>query len=457
MKRTNNLGRDSILSLVLHLAIPAMLAQLVNVLYTAIDRMFIGNIPLIGDIALAGIGVCAPIAEFIASWGNLIGIGGSVYMAIKMGAGDNEKASRILSNCFQALIALSVVLTVIFMLTKGQLISWFGGSSETFSYANEYLTIYIIGSVFAVMTIGMNYFITCQGFAGMAMFSVIIGAVVNIFLDWLFVFVLNMQVAGAALATVIAQGCSCTWTMLFLFGKKVHIKIKIHSISSQIIRKVCRLGFPAFIMYCTNSVIVIVLNVVLQKYGGEAMGDKLISASAIVQSYALAILNPLGGITAGTSAVVSYNYGAKDYKRVIKAFNNITGVAVVFCTVMFVVSRIAPQYIAVLFTQDPEIAALAEWGMKAYTLGLIPLAMHYAATDCLTAMGRSGTALFMSAFRKITFVVLVCIIPLFASPEMTFISQSLSDGICGTINTVACIFIVKRIIDGEKAELATDI
>ena len=452
MNRTNDLGKDSILSLVLRLAIPAMLAQLVNVLYTAIDRMFIGNIAEIGDIALAGIGVCAPIAEFIASWGNLIGIGGSVYMAIKMGAGDNKKASEILSNCFQALIALSVILTAVFMLTKGQLINWFGGSSETFGYANEYLTIYTAGSVFAVMTIGMNYFITCQGFAGMAMFSVIIGAVINIVLDWLFVFVLDMQVAGAAFATVIAQFCSCTWTMVFLFGKRVHIKVQLHRLSSHIIKKVCRLGFPAFIMYCTNSVIVIVLNVVLQKYGGEAMGDKLISASAIVQSYVLAILNPLGGITAGTSAVVSYNYGAKDYKRVISAFNTITGAAVVFCTVMFVVSRIVPHHIAMIFTQDAEIAALAEWGMKAYTFGLIPLAMHYAATDCLTAMGRSGTALFMSAFRKISFVVLVCVIPLFAAPEMTFISQSLSDGICGIINTIACIFIVKKILSREQQQ-----
>ncbi|MBQ9845170.1 MAG: MATE family efflux transporter [Oscillospiraceae bacterium] len=450
MKRTNDLGKDSILSLVLRLAVPAMLAQLVNVLYTAIDRMFIGNIPVIGDVALAGIGVCAPIAEFIASWGNLIGIGGSVYMAIKMGEKDNEKASRILSTCFQSLIVLSVILAVVFMLAKGRLITWFGASSETFGYADEYLTIYIIGSIFAVMTIGMNYFITCQGFAGTAMFSVIIGALVNILLDYVFVFLMNMQVAGAALATVIAQACSCTWTMLFLFGKKVHIKVKLYSISSQIVRKVCRLGFPAFIMYSTNSVIVIILNIVLQKYGGEAMGDKLISASAIVQSYVLAILNPLGGITAGTSAVVSYNYGARDYKRVIKAYNVITGAAVVFCAVMFVVSRIVPHHIAMIFTQDAEIAALAEWGMKAYTFGLVPLAMHYAATDCLTAMGRAGTALFMSAFRKISFVVLVCVIPLFAAPEMTFISQSLSDGICGLINTAACIVIVKRIINSEK-------
>ena len=453
MKHTNDLGKDRIITLVLRLAVPAMMAQLVNVLYTVIDRMFIGNIPVIGDVALAGIGICAPIAEFIASWGNLIGIGGSVYMAIKMGEGDSEKASRILSSCFQALIALSVALTVVFMVFRAPLISRLGASSETFGYANEYLTIYIAGSIFAVMTIGMNYFVTCQGFAATAMISVIIGALTNIVLDWLLVFVLDMQVAGAAIATVIAQLCSCSWTMLFLFGRKVHIKIKKHKFSSNIIRKVCRIGFPAFIMYCTNSVIVIILNVVLQKYGGAQMGDKLITASAIVQSYGLAILNPLGGITAGASAVVSYNYGAKDYKRVIKAFNSITGVAVLFCSLMFVVSRIVPPYIAMLFTKDAEIASLAQWGMKAYTLGLVPLAMHYSITDCLTAIGRSGTALCMSAFRKLSFVAMVCIIPLFALPQMTFIAYSLSDSVCGLINTAAGIFIVKKIIDREKMAL----
>ena len=453
MRKTNDLGNDSIFSLVLRLAIPAMLAQLVNVLYTVIDRMFIGNIPDIGDVALAGIGVCAPIAEFIASWGNLVGLGGSIYMAMKMGAGDNKKAEKILSTCFQSLIILSLTLTVIFMLAKGRLILWFGGSAETFAYANQYLTIYTMGSIFAVMALGMNYFITCQGFAGTAMVSVIIGAVANIILDYLFVFVLDFKVAGAAFATVIAQACSCAWTMAFLFGKRIHIRIRRHKISEQIVRKVCRLGFPAFIMYCTNSVVVIVLNIVLQKHGGAEMGDKLISASAIVQSYVLAILNPLGGITAGTSAIVSYNYGAKNRKRVISAYNQITGAAVVFCTVMFVVSRIVPPYIAVLFTQDAEIAALASWGMKAYTFGLIPLAMHYAATDCLTAMGRSGIALCMSAFRKISFVILVCVIPMFTTAEMTFISHSISDTVCGLINTAASIFIVKKILDREKQSI----
>ena len=450
MRKTNDLGKDSIISLVLKLAIPAMLAQLVNVLYTVIDRIFIGNIPFVGDIALAGIGICAPIAEFVSSWGNLIGVGGSVYMAMKMGAKENEEAEKILSNSFQALLIMSAVLTIVFLFAKENLIWWFGASSETFGYANDYLTIYISGCTFAVMALGMNYFISCQGFPAVAMFSVIIGAFTNIGLDYLFVYILGLGVKGAAIATVIAQCCSCTWSLLFLFGKRIHIKIKKHQFNIKRIATVCKLGLSPFIMYSTNSVIVIILNIVLQKHGGELMGDKLISAATIVQSYVMAIFNPLGGITAGTQAVISYNYGAKDYKRVIKALNQITGVAVVFCSVMFVISRIVPQYVAMMFTQDAEIISLATFGMKAYTFGLIPMALHYEATDGLTALGRGGTALIMSAFRKISFVILMFVIPLFTAPQYTFTAESIGDIVCGLINTVACIFIIRKMLDTKE-------
>lgn len=450
MKKTNDLGNDSILSLVLRLAIPAMLAQLVNVLYTAVDRIFIGNIPAVGDIALAGIGVCAPIAEFISSWGNLLGVGGSVYMAMKMGAKENEEAEKILSNSFQGMLVMSVVLTVVFLLAKEHLIWWFGASSETFAYANQYLTIYISGCTFAVLALGMNYFLSCQGLPAVAMLSVFIGAFTNIILDYVLVMRCGFGVAGAAFATVFAQFCSCTWTLLYLFGKKVHIRIRKHAVSFKRIITICKLGLSPFIMYSTNSVIVIVLNIVLQKHGGPMMGDKLITAAAIVQSYVIAIFNPLGGITAGTQAVISYNYGAKNYRRVIKALNQITGVAVVFTSVMFVVSRIVPQYVAMMFTQDPEIIALSVFGMKAFTIGLVPMALHYEATDGLTALGRGSTALIMSAFRKITFVVLMCIIPMFAEAKFTFAYEPVGDIVCGLINTVACIFIVRKMLNTKE-------
>ncbi len=449
MRKTNDLGKDSIISLVLKLALPAMLAQLVNVLYTVIDRMFIGNIPNVGDIALAGIGVCGPIAEFIASWGNLIGVGGSVYMAMKMGEGDNDKAERILSNSFTATIGLAVVLTAVFLLSKEHLLYWFGASSETFGYANQYLTIYTSGSIFAITALSMNYFITCQGFPSIAMISVVIGAVTNIILDYLFVFVFNWQVAGAAFATVVAQFCSCIWTLKFLFGKRIHIKIKKHKVEKQIILQSCKFGLTPFIMYSTNSVIVIILNIVLQLHGGEFMGDKLISAATIMQSYVLVILNPLGGITSGTQAVISYNYGARNFDRVKSSIIYISGLAALFCGVMFVSTRFAPEYFVPFFTQDAEIASLAKWGIKAYTMGLIPLALHYEATDALTALGWSKTALAMSAWRKITFVILVCIIPLFAAPQMTFFAQSIADIFCSSINTVIFIFLMKKILNPD--------
>ena len=444
--KTIDLGKDSIFSIVLKLAIPSMLAQFVNVLYTIIDRMFIGNIPEVGEIALAGIGVCGPIASLLASFGNLIGIGGSVYMAMKMGAKDDKKAEEILSNSFSYLLIMSFILTTIFLVFRKQMVVWFGASSETFDYAAQYLAIYTSGSVFAIVAIGLNYFITGQGFATIAMISVIIGAVSNIILDYLFVYVLNLQVAGAAWATVIAQFLSCVWALAFFFGKRAHIKLKKYKLSSQIGKKIVALGFPAFIMYATDSIILIVLNVVLQKHGGPQMGDILISAAAIVQSYGLIVLSPLGGITAGTQAVLSYNYGAKDKERVVKSFAYISAMAVAFCTIMFIISRFAPQYYVAFFTQDPQLAEMAVWGIKAYTLGLIPLALHYEATDGLTALGKAHISVCMSTFRKGTFVLLVCLIPLFLPPQYTFVAQSVGDGICGLINTVICVFILKKII-----------
>lgn len=450
--KTTDLGKDPIFNIALKLAIPSMFAQFVNVLYTIIDRMFIGNIPQIGEIALAGIGVCGPIAAFLASFGNLIGIGGSVYMAMKMGAGDNKKAEEILSNCFSFLIIMSLVLSVIFLIFRNKMVWWFGASSETFGYASQYLAIYASGSIFAIVALGMNYFITGQGFATVAMISVVIGAVANIILDYIFVFVFDLQVAGAAWATVISQFLSCAWTLAFLFGKKVIISIKPYKLSSKIAQKVVSLGFPAFIMYATDSVILIVLNMVLQKHGGADMGDMLISAATIVQSYGLIVLSPLGGITAGTQAVLSYNYGAKNRERVIKSFSVISAMAVVFCTVMFIISRFAPQYYVAFFTQDQQLAQMATWGIKAYTLGLIPLALHYEVTDGLTALGKAHIAVCMSAFRKGTFVLLVCLIPLFLPPQYTFAAQSVGDGVCGLINTIIFLFLFKRILKQMETE-----
>ena len=225
MKRANDLGRDPILSLVFRLTIPAMLAQLINVLYSIIDRMFIGHIPEVGDIALAGVGVCGPIVTLLSSFGTLVGIGGSIMMATTMGRGDNEGAKKILANSFLLLVIFSGSLTTIFLLTKQQMIYMFGGSPVTFEYANTYLTIYTLGTFFALMALGLNYFINCQGFSVNGMITVVIGAVSNIILDAVFVLILGWGVAGAAWATVISQFFSCMYTLVFLFGHRVPVRI----------------------------------------------------------------------------------------------------------------------------------------------------------------------------------------------------------------------------------------
>ena len=279
MKRANDLGRDPIPSLVLKLAIPTMIAQFVNVLYSIIDRMYIGNIKGVGNLALAGVGVCGPIVSLLSSFGTLIGLGGSILMAMKLGEGNKKRASQILSNCFLMLTVFSLFLTILFLILKDHLLMWFGASDITFPYANTYLTIYTAGTFFALMAMGLNYFITCQGFSNVGMATVIVGACTNIILDPIFIFGFHMDVAGAALATVIAQFASCAFAIGFLFSKRVPIRISFGNYSKAIMKRVLTLGLSPFLILATDSIIIIVLNTVLQKYGGATEGDMLISCA----------------------------------------------------------------------------------------------------------------------------------------------------------------------------------
>lgn len=298
MSHTTDLGKDRIPILVLKLAIPSMIAQFVTVLYSIIDRMFIGNIPKIGDAALAGVGVCGPIVTLLTSFGTLIGLGGSILMTMRMGAGRKKQAESILAHSFALLVVFSAVLTVLFLVSKRYLLNWFGASPATFPYADSYLTIYTAGTFFALLAIGLNYFITCQGFPAIGMITVLIGAVTNIILDPVFIFVLDMKVAGAAIATVIAQFASCAFAFCFLTGKKIPIKItrlRKKTFSPLIVKKIIGLGISPFLILATDSVIIIVLNTVLQKYGGPKEGDILITCATIVQSYMMLITGSHAG------------------------------------------------------------------------------------------------------------------------------------------------------------------
>ena len=455
MKKTTDLGKDKVPLLVLKLAVPSMIAQFVNVLYSTVDRMFIGNIPRIGDEALAGVGVCGPIVTLLTSFGTLIGLGGSILMAMRMGAGRKRQAENILAHSFILLVLFSALLTFFFLLIKGHLLNWFGASDTTFPYADSYMTIYTAGTFFALMAVGLNYFITCQGFPGIGMLTVIIGALTNILLDPVFIFGFHMNVAGAAIATVIAQFVSCAFAFRFLTGKKIPVKITLlrkKNFSPMIVQRILVLGVSPFLILATDSVILIVLNTVLQTYGGPEEGDLLITCATIVQSYMMLITGPMLGISSGTQAILSYNYGAKNIDRVKSAEKYILLLCLCFTTLMFLVSRTVPEYFIRIFTRDPGQTDLCIWGIHVFTLMIIPLSFQYVFVDGFTALGRSRTALFLSVFRKGDYILFTIVLPIFWGARSAFYAQPLADGISAVMSSVAFLLIFRKHL--EKRMLA---
>ncbi|MEE0809955.1 MATE family efflux transporter [Blautia sp.] len=456
MKHTTDLGKDKVPLLVLKLAIPSMIAQFVTVLYSIIDRMFIGNIEEIGDIALAGVGVCGPIVTLLTSFGTLIGLGGSILMAMRMGAGQKKEAQSILAHSFAMLVAFSAVLTLVFLLSKKYLLNWFGASPLTFPYADTYMTIYTAGTFFALMAIGLNYFITCQGFPAVGMCTVLIGAITNIVLDPVFIFVFDMGVAGAAWATVIAQFASCAFAFCFLIGKRVPVgitRLKREMLSKNITCRILGLGLSPFLILATDSVIIIIMNTVLQHYGGPTEGDLLITCATIVQSYMMLITGPMLGISSGTQAILSYNYGAKATRRVRKAERCILLLCLCFTSLMFLLSRIVPQYFIGIFTRDPGLTDLCIWGIHIFTLMIVPLSFQYVFVDGFTALGRSKTALFLSLFRKGDYVLFTMILPIFYGARSAFYAQPLADGIAAVMSTIAFLLIFKKHLQKQEVSL----
>lgn len=422
-----DLGKDSILKLVLSMAIPAMIAQLVNVLYSIVDRMFVGQIGEIGNQALAAVGICGPIVTLLSSFGTLIGIGGSIFMAIKMGQKNSEDAKQILYTSFLMLVGVSLVLTVVFLFLRKPMIYWFGGSDILYPYANTYLTIYTAGTFFALMAIGMNYFITCQGFATIAMCSVVIGAITNIALDALFIRIFNLQIAGAAIATVIAQIISALFILSFLISKYSHIRLAKNVFSFDFAKKIIKLGFSPFVIIASDSMIIILMNTVLQRAGGAGYGDILISAGTIAQSCFLLITGPLLGITSGTQTIISYNFGAKNRSRIEKAFKTIIMMALCFCILMFTVMMLFSDIFVAMFTNDIITKPIAIRAIKIFVLGVIPMAIQYALVDGITALSNVKLALILSLTRKMIYVFSLVILPLIFVPETTFYAQPVAD------------------------------
>lgn len=431
-----DLGKDKILKLVFSMAVPAMIAQLVNVLYSIVDRMFVGQIPEIGSQALAAVGICGPIVTLLSSFGTLIGIGGAINMSIKMGQEENDDARQILFTSFIMLVGISVMLTVFFLFLRKPMIYWFGGSDVLYPYANSYLTIYTAGTFFALMAIGMNYFITCQGYSGIAMCSVIIGAVTNIILDALFIRVLGMQIEGAAIATVIAQIISAFFVLLFLYSKKPMIRLEKNIFRRDYAKKIAKLGFSPFLILATDSVIIILMNTILQQAGGPGQGDILISAGTIAQSCFLLITGPLLGITSGTQTIISYNFGAKNRQRIEKAMRTIVMMSLCFCALMFVIFMFLSDTFVSMFTSDPVTTPIAIKAIRIFIIGVLPMAVQYALVDGITALSNVRISLALSMTRKTIYILSLLILPTLFMAETTFYAQPVADILAATVTTL---------------------
>ena len=450
MRVSTDLGRDSIPSLVLRLAIPSMIAQFVNVLYSIIDRIYIGHIPEIGNLALAGVGVCGPIVTFLSSFGTLIGLGGSVIMGIHLGEQNREKARQVLANAFFLLCCISIALTVIFLFSKEQLLMWFGASDITFPYADTYITIYTAGTFFALMAVGLNYYINCQGFPVAGMATVLIGAVSNIILDPVFIFVCKMDVAGAAVATVISQFASCAFALWFLLGKKVHIPISFGNYSPKVMGRILCLGFSPFMILATDSLILILMNSALQTYGGPEQGDMLITCATIAQSYLLMITAPMLGISGGTQAILSFNYGAHRADRIRQAEKFILKLMCLFTSAMFLLSWLVPGFFVGLFTSDGETARFSIRAIHIVTLMIVPLGFQYVFVDGLTAMAKTKEALMLSVFRKGLYAAGCVVLPMLFTAEAAFYTEPLADIVSATVTTTVYLLVINKHLQFSK-------
>ena len=327
---------------------------------------------------------------------------------------------------------------------------WFGASERTYGYANEYITIYLLGTVFALMTAGMNQFIICQGFAKTGMKSVILGAVSNIALDPVFIFGFHMGVKGAAVATVFSQVASCIYVLYFLFSRKSPVKITFRGYDWRVMRRVAILGLSVCIIIAFDNVMIIALNTVIQKYGGPEKGDMLLTCSTIVQSFMLIVTMPLGGITTGTQTILGYNYGAKRPDRIVKAQKNILFLALAFTGIMFLAAQTVPHLFARIFTKNKEYIGLTAWAIRVYTIGLIPLGVQYVIVDGFTGLSAAGLAISLSAFRKAVFFLCVFIIPSVWGVTNIFFTEPISDIIPAICSSIVFLLVYKKAIGLDK-------
>ena len=399
----NDFSKGSIIMNILNLAVPMTLAQLINVLYNIVDRIYIGRIPEHATLSLTGLGLCLPIISMVIAFANLFGMGGAPLCSIERGRGNNDEAERIMGNSFCMLILFGVGITILGLILKRPMLYLFGASDQTFPYANNYVSIYLLGSTFVMVGLGMNSFINSQGFGRVGMMTVLLGAVTNIILDPVFIFVFNMGVQGAALATVISQGLSAAWIVWFLTGRKTILKLKASCMRLEWhrVKNIVALGFSGFTMSITNSLVQIVCNSTLQHYGG----DLYVGVMTVINSVREVVSMPVQGITNSAQPVMGFNYGAGEYKRVKKAIAFTSISAIVYTTFMWLLLHGFPEFFIRIFNQDEDLVAAGIPAMQIYYFGFFLMSLQFSAQAVFVALGKAKRAIFFSIFRKVIIVI----------------------------------------------------
>lgn len=457
-EKKNDFSQGSIPKAILNMAGPITVAQLVNILYNIVDRMYIGHLPGTGAMALTGLGICMPIIALVSAFSRLCGDGGAPYCSIERGRGNIEKAERILGNSFALLVIAGVVLTVLGNVFMRPILYLFGADGDTYPYALSYCRIYLTGSTFVMISLGLNPYINAQGFAKIGMLTVTIGAVINILLDPIFIFVFDMGVAGAALASVLAQLCSAVWVVKFLTGKKALIKLRFKGLrlEGNIVKTIMTMGVAGFVMGATNSAVQAVSNRVLLAIGGSLY----IGIMTVIASVREVVSMPLTGITSGGQPVIGFNYGARKYDRVRQSIRFTTLCSIVYTACAWLIVLLLPGQLMRVFTNDMELIAMGTTPFRVYYMCFVFMSLQMAGQCCFTGMGFAKHAIFFSLFRKVIMVVpLTLILPHIGGLGYlgVFLAEPISDVIGGCACYFTMFFSIYRRMGKKKLHSSADL
>ena len=407
---TNDFSQGGMARNIIHMAVPMTVAQLINILYNVVDRMYLGRLP--GHLALTGLGLCLPIISILMGFANLCGMGGAPLCSIHRGRGETDEAERIMGNSFTLLILFGLSLTGLCLAFRRPILYLFGASDLTFPYANDYLTIYILGTVFVMVGLGMNPFINSQGFSRMGMMTVTVGAVVNIVLDPIFIFGMGMGVRGAALATVISQGCSAVWVLRFLTGRRAILRLRLSALRLHAgrVKRILSLGSSGFAMSMTNSLVQVLCNATLQAWGGELY----VGVMTVINSIREVISMPVQGITNGCQPVLGYNYGAGEYCRVRQGIRFTTALTMAYSLVVWLLVLLFPEFLIRIFNNEPDLIAAGIPAFRIYFATFFCMSFQFIGQSVFVGLGRSRQAVFFSLLRKAFIVApLTLLLPAF--------------------------------------------